>query len=445
MSKTKVSNKEALKILKEEFQGVTKRIIRSDLSTNPETLERLKRDIIAIHDKVVKFVAKFFNRLDDNDRPYYRNELIYIRDRTIKCFGRLSIDIDMSKSLLVPIEAQVTNNIEVELESQGDLGNEETEFLGSPNLLVTMVEITNVELLRIAAQTINRNYDGDPLALNAFLNSIDLLSDLATSAALQTFLLKFIKSKLEGKALESIPTDVNTIADIKEALRSKIKPDNSKVVAGRMLALRPDRSKMVEFTKQAEELSEALQRSLIIEGISQEKAREMTVEKAVELCRGAARSDLVKSVLASAKFDSPKEVIAKFVTEAATDAQEKQVLAFRQQKRGNNNRGSYNRGRGRNDRNYQNNSYGSNYNNYGGYNGNSYRNRGGQRGRGSDRGRRNDFNRNDYNSNWRQNRDRNVRFTENTGGPPAPQTWRAEQNFQPRQAQNPINIPYQQF
>lgn len=57
-----------------------------------------------------------------------------------------------------------------------------------------------------------------------------------------------------------------------------------------MLALKVDRSKMVDFNQQAETLAEAMQRSLIIEGISQAKAREMTIEKTVEVCRNAARS-----------------------------------------------------------------------------------------------------------------------------------------------------------
>lgn len=442
MQNSKLANKEAFKILKEEFQGVTKRIIRRDLSTNPVTLDNLKRDIIAIHDRVIAYVARFFHILNKTDRLYYRGELIYIRDRTIQCFGKLSIDTEISTSLLSPINVQVTQNNNHSVESESRSPTDEESELDGLEHLFEMAHITNIELLRIAASTINRNYDGEPLALNAFINSIDLLSELATTNDLVNLLLKFIKSKLEGRALESIPNDAATIAQIKDALTARIKPDNSKVVAGRMLALRPDRSKMVEFTKQAEELAEALQRSLVIEGISQEKAREMTVEKAVELCRGAARSDLVKSVLASTKFDSPKEVLAKFVTETVTDTQEKQVLAFRQQKRGNNYRGGQNRGRkGRNDRNYQNNSYGNNYNSYGGgsYNNNGYRNRGGQRGRGSGRGQQNNYNRN-----WGQNQDRNVRYTENAAGPSAPQAWRAEQNFQPRQAQNSINIPYQQ-
>lgn len=108
--------------------------------------------------------------------------------------------------------------------------------------------------------------------------------------------------------------------EIIEALERDIHPDNSKVVEGRLLALRADKSKLVEFSEKAEELADALRRSLVIEDISQAKAREMTIEKTVEVCRNAARSDLVKSVLASTKL----------IVESSREEKEKQVLAFRQ-------------------------------------------------------------------------------------------------------------------
>lgn len=270
--------------------------------------------------------------------------------------------------------------------------------------------MSKVDFLAIAGRTINHNYDGDPLGLAAFINSVGLLKEF-TDANLNNIFLRFVKSKLVGKALESIPANPASVDEIIKALEEQIRPDNSKVVAGRLLALRPDKTKMVEFSDQAEKLAEALQRSLIIEGISQTKAREMSIEKTVEVCRGAARSDLVKSILASTKFDSPKEVIAKYVVESSTE-REKQILAFKsyqKQNRGhrgnrsnyngngnNNNRGRYNRS----NKNYQNNGNGRNYGN------NNYND--------NNRGRNNynGGNRNNNNDN-----DRNVRYAENCDAP----------------------------
>lgn len=137
---------------------------------------------------------------------------------------------------------------------------------------------------------------------------------------------------------------------IKDNLRENIKPDSSQVIEGRFQALRSDNLSHQEFSKQAEELSESLKRTLISEGMPDALAKEYTVKKAIEVCRNSARSNLVKSVLASTHFSSPKEVIAKFVVEIATESKEKQVLSFNAN-RHNNSRGR-NNFRGRNYRNY---------------------------------------------------------------------------------------------
>lgn len=162
-----------------------------------------------------------------------------------------------------------------------------------------------------------------PLSLASFINSVKLLKSV-TAQNLNDVFLEFVISRLEGKALECIPPNPANVDVIINALEGNIQPDNS-----RLLALRPDRSKLADFTEQAEKLADSLQRSLIIEGISQSKAREMCIEKTVEVCRNAARSDLVKAVLASSKFESPKEVVAKYIVESSTEEKEKQILAYR--------------------------------------------------------------------------------------------------------------------
>lgn len=75
----------------------------------------------------------------------------------------------------------------------------------------------------------------------AFINSILLLNQLANTADLKAFLAIFVKAKLEEKALEAVPTTANTVILIIKALRSKISPDNSKIIEGRMFALRTSR------------------------------------------------------------------------------------------------------------------------------------------------------------------------------------------------------------
>lgn len=526
--------------LKDEFLAVKKRICKTQLSKNPQKLAEYERDIIVARNNIVLYLSSFVNNLESELQTYFRDELVYIRDKTIECFGKLELTIEVPRNLLKLIEprpgaarieegksadpnistaqsgAQVNplnSDTPPEVTGYADANesfnfdrfenksnrsqhsnksneshqsnksnksqqsNKSNESHNSNNSNKSQHSnkrdesvhsnhsrqsdqshnsnrsnhsnhsqnsndsdmanpLTQVEFLRVAAQTINKNYDGDPLALNAFINSIELLAELSTDV-LEPIFLRFVKSKLTGKALESIPTEVESIADITNALKAHIKPDNSKVIAGRMLALRVDRNKMVDFTQQAEQLADALQRSLIIEGISQAKAREMTIEKTVEVCRNAARSDLVKSVLAATPFDGPKEVIAKFVVESATEVKEKQILAFKQQQK----RGNNSRGRGsKNSKNFQN--FRNSNNNFNGNNsGGNNRGRGQGRGRGNGRGR-NNYNNQNYNGNGYQ--EHYVRYAENAGGLPQG-GWRADQQGYPQSGQqsNTQHVPYQ--
>lgn len=150
--------------------------------------------------------------------------------------------------------------------------------------------------------------------------------------------MKFIKTRLDGKALEAIDSDVDSVDELIQQLKNAIKPDNSKIITGRMMALKIDRTKIQEYSKQAEELADALKRTLIFEGIPSKNAQEMTIEKTIEMCRASTRSDVVRSILGAATFSGHKEVIAKLIVESERDKSEKQVLSFQKfNKRSNNN------------------------------------------------------------------------------------------------------------
>lgn len=260
---------------------------------------------------------------------------------------------------------------------------------------------TKIEFLNLCARTIHATYSGDPIGLTPFVNAIELLESIDETNQHTDTLKIFIMTKLQGVALESVPQNPATIAIIKDSLRANIKADNSKVIAGKMLALRADRTNFGEYAKKVEQLGESLKRSLILEGIPSEKANEFTIDKTIELCRSNTSSALVKSVLASTKFDNYKAVVAKFIIESRTDTTERQVLSMRQGTRGNfnqNNRGNYRHGQynnrnnnqnGRNNNNQHNNNQNNRNNNYCGRFNNNYRGRGGHNNRNNHRNNNN--------------------------------------------------------
>lgn len=200
------------------------------------------------------------------------------------------------------------------LQSEGEQGETQT---------FTMVGQTVEEFIKLVSPMLNYKYEGDPLKLESFIEDVELVESLATSDASKGVLVKFLKTKIAGKARECLPEVVATVNDIKNALKNGIKPDNSLVIEGRLTALRVYKNNYTKFSEDAEKLADAFRRSLIGEGFTKEKANQLTLTKTKEICRRVAKNDLVRGIIASTSFDSPAEVIAKLVTETDIAQKEK--------------------------------------------------------------------------------------------------------------------------
>lgn len=224
------------------------------------------------------------------------------------------------------------------------------------------------ELLDIVNGQLRKLYSGDPLGLPTFLSGIEIASDFADTPNLQEKLVSYVKGRLEGRAQEIITDDVTDIDELINILKQNIRPENSKIIEGRISSLRYSYAKQEDFATKTEELADALRRTLILEGMTPDKANEITIDRTITLCRKSTTSDVVKAVLSAASFSSPKELVAKLITCNDECVKDKQVLRYHKDNRGFQNRGRYNRGRG-----YQNNynhrggrgSYGNSNNSYG--------------------------------------------------------------------------------
>lgn len=195
----------------------------------------------------------------------------------------------------------------------------------------------------IMAANIRKNFAGDPLQLTPFVASIEFLEEIATTEALKTLLKKFILTKLEGFASEIVPNNVESIESIITILKKEIKPESSEVIAGRMMALRSNRTNLQDFQKQVEDLADALRRSLISAKMPRDLAEREVIKKTKELCRANTQNVTVISVLEATKFENPKEVVACFVIESNKTQQEAQILSLRQfQNRNFRDRSNYN-------------------------------------------------------------------------------------------------------
>lgn len=404
--------------LRDNFLGVTKRVLKRKISKNPDTLSGYVVQLREAYNELLTYVRQHYNECDAALKSQITKHVSFCRDKLLRAFGKLNRKTEVKENLFSLIGEVVEisdTGSNTESESEQDKDSGKTDYFENKGTTSNsnMTEISQTEFLRLAAQTIPKNFSGDPLGLMAFINSINLLKTLCGNHT--ALLLQFVQTRLEGKALEAIPPEPASLDAIISALKGAIKHENSKIIAGRMMALKADRSSFKDFAKQAEELADALKRSLIVEGISQSKAQEMSIEKTVEMCRASARSDLVKSILTSTAFADPREVVAKFTIEAATDTKEKQVLAFHNSRgRGRGNRyqtGRY-QNRGNSYRGNHNKSYRGNYHNNNSYGRNEghYANNRGNRGNRGHRGNRGNFGN-------RGNNTHDIRVTENSRAP----------------------------
>lgn len=215
------------------------------------------------------------------------------------------------------------------------------------------------EFMALAHRTINYKYNGDPLALDSFIDAITLLTSLCKPQN-KTICIQFIMTKLEGEAREAIETEPQETKDIMDALKAHIKTESSKVIEGRILALRADKTNLTTFSQRAEDLAEQYRRSLCKEGYSKAKAKELAIEKTVDLCRRSARNDQVKSIIAATAFTDPKEVIAKMIVEINNVKLDRSVTQkHNNYNNKNSNNKSYKSNYGNNNNRQQNNSRGS--------------------------------------------------------------------------------------
>lgn len=432
---------------KREFILISKRILQKRVSNNPDTLIKHKEEIIEAYIKYIQINKSAYNLETNNEnKKSLAEDLNFVAKKFIDCLKKLNCKYNLSKNLfdlpdpasifIIGIEINVENNsFNSDIYTSDD--SEDSQILNQEDLDITQQqiimanEISSSDFLKMASSHINKTFTGDPLGLNSFIDSINLLNSLASTNALKTLLLSFIKTKIDGKAREYISETDTTIDLIKTALISNIKPDNSKVVEGRMLSLRLNVTNQQDFATKAEELAESLRRSLIVEGMSHTKANEITIDKTIELCRSNARSDLVKSVLEASTFSQPKEVVAKLLVQSDKAKKEHQILSFKgnprhqnQNKNGpkwhqnNPNRPNYNRGNNNHNSNNNNNQNNSNF---------RYNNRNNQNGQ-----RRQSFNNNGHNGqggqnnngyrnrNFNNNNDRFIRVTSNSGNEERP-------------------------
>lgn len=325
-------DEEEYKQRKKEFEREYNRIepyeSRRKLSNSSKRKE-YKECIVRTYNKIVHYIEPAFHDADVDNRLDIQNKLIGHLSKFKNALKILKLNYEFGRNPfeIIDLEKIIEDTEEVIID---DNESDDTD-INSENTVESVINAqqytiftsqaqnknmpqTKEEFIATANRTINFRYKGDPLTLDSFIDAIELLKDLCEEQNLSTF-FKFVRTRLDGFARLAISTNASTVDDIINDLKASIKTDSSKVIEGRMLALRADKSSLTKFAEVAEQLAEQFRRSLCVEGFSKEKAKELSVEKTIELCRKSTKSERVKSIIAASAFSEPKEVIAKMIVE----------------------------------------------------------------------------------------------------------------------------------
>lgn len=257
-----------------------------------------------------------------------------------------------------------------------------------------------------------QNYDGSVNGLDTFIDSVNLLKDITAEAHIPTA-IKFIKTRVSGKARSALPINPQTFEEIinpiKQACQSTETPDS---ILAKLKAI-PNKGDKQKLCDEVETLTQKLSTLYINNKIPIDVAQQMATKAGVDaLINGVSNSEL-KIILKANEFNTIQKAIQK-INETKTD-QTSQVFSIQS---------NHQRGRGRkNYNNFQNNNpnrYRSNndYNRRDNYSNNFYR-RGNFRGnsnyRGNSRGNYHHIRRDNFNN---QNRTgHNVFYTQAENGP----------------------------
>lgn len=153
-------------------------------------------------------------------------------------------------------------------------------------------------------------YDGASDGLQAFVDACSLMKEL-TAEAHNEMLLKFLKTRITGKARLGLPNNINTydrfITHIKEKCQDVTSPEQ---IMAKLKSIK-QKENLDSFCEQIETISEKLKNTYLQQQIPEEVVKKMVKKAAVDaLINGVSNSE-TKLILKAGSFDSVKDAIQK--------------------------------------------------------------------------------------------------------------------------------------
>lgn len=207
---------------------------------------------------------------------------------------------------------------------------------------LTMGDVFDIK----TATAIVQPYDGCADKLEAFVDAANLLNEL-TKEAHRPMAIKFLKTRLNGKARQCLPENIATIDDlvkqVKEQCMEVISPQS--IIA--KLKVSSQKGDVAKFCSEVESLTTQLQNVYISQKIPGDVAKSMATKAGIDTLINGIKNTEMKIILKAGTFPSVKEAVQKINENLTQETNNpNQILHMSSQRYTNRGRQNFNTQRG---------------------------------------------------------------------------------------------------
>lgn len=207
----------------------------------------------------------FGQNLTREHRAIVEKYFFDVRDQLVRLKARHSKQIQYGTTWKFAIPGHIGDILDLTVEDP-DTETEDEEMA-----------ITKTQLIALASNIINTQYDGNPSGLRSFLDKLEQLKDVM-EAEEQTA-VNFVKGRLTDSARDCIADSDATIDQIIARLRQSIKIPSSGELEIKLQATSPVRKDRNAYVKEIEDIANLLKRAYISDGLSNVMAEQYSARE----------------------------------------------------------------------------------------------------------------------------------------------------------------------
>lgn len=267
--------------IKIDVTNQSKRVLKKEIPKTVQVQSEISNNLVTLFNKATHLIREQWYTLDSDQQIIAKDIFSYIRDKTAKAFEKLGLGQQIPTSIFESIKIVQNNDMAT----------------------------TKVEFFNLASKIVSQQFAGEPEKAQSFFDSLELLQTVATGYDADA--VAFVKTKLTSKARDYVTTE-NSLADVINTLKNKIKYAGSQATITKLLACRQNNKNTISYSEEIEKLADSLKRSFINEGVPPNIAEKYSTENVVKTLSSNANSERTRIVMQASTFNNVQEALEKF-------------------------------------------------------------------------------------------------------------------------------------